>query len=136
MRMPGPAGSGPAGSGPAGSGPAGSGPAGSGPADDIEDRDPGLARERTDLAWTRTAIAFAALGAVMMRTNALAGALVMVAGAAVWGLGQLSARDVGPAGGRPRLGRRHTVQIITGATTLVSLVALALVLLAPGPGTR
>ena len=105
-----------------------------GPADDIEDRDPGLARERTDLAWTRTAIAFAALGAAMLRTNAVAGALVMVTGAAVWGLGQLSARDFGPVGGRPRLGRRHTVQIITGATTLVSLVALLLVLLAPAQG--
>ena len=102
-----------------------------GPADDIEDRDPGLARERTDLAWTRTAIAFAALGAAMLRTNAVAGALVMAAGAAVWGLGQLSARDVGPARRRPRLGRRRTVQIITGATTLVSLVALLLVVLAP-----
>ncbi len=40
-----------------------------GPAGDIEDRDPGLARERTDLAWTRTAISFSALGAVMMRTS-------------------------------------------------------------------
>ena len=43
------------------------------PPDDIEDRDPGLARERTDLAWTRSAISFAALGAAMLHTNAVAG---------------------------------------------------------------
>ena len=107
-----------------------------GPADDVEDRDPGLARERTDLAWTRTAIAFAALGAAMLRTNAVAGALVMVAGAAVWGLGQLSARDARAAGRRYRLDQRRTVQIITATTTLVSVVALVLVLLAPARGSR
>jgi uncharacterized membrane protein YidH (DUF202 family) len=107
-------------------------PATPGPAEDIEDRDPGLARERTDLAWTRTAISFAALGAAMLRTNAVAGALVIVAGAAVWGLGQLSARDAQAAGRRHLIDQRRTVQIITGTTTLVSVVALILVLLAPG----
>ena len=35
--------------------------------DDPEDLDPGLARERTMLAWVRTGIAFAAVGAVMLR---------------------------------------------------------------------
>lgn len=102
-----------------------------GPAEDVEDRDPGLARERTELAWTRTAISYAALGAAMLRTNAVAGALVMVAGAAVWGLGQLP----GPSAGRRRRpDRRRTGQLITGATTLVSLVALVLVIVAPGHG--
>jgi uncharacterized membrane protein YidH (DUF202 family) len=60
-------------------------PAPIGPVDDVEDRDPGLARERTDLAWTRTAISFAALGAAMLRSNAITGALVMLTGAAVLG---------------------------------------------------
>jgi hypothetical protein len=52
--------------------------------DDIEDRDPGLARERTDLAWTRTAISYAALGAVMLHTSAIG--LVVATGVGVWGL--------------------------------------------------
>jgi uncharacterized membrane protein YidH (DUF202 family) len=102
-----------------------------GPAEDVEDRDAGLARERTELAWTRTAISFAGLGAAMLRTNAVAGAFVMVAGAAVWALGQLPGP---PAGRRRRLDRRRTGQLITGATTLVSLVALILAILAPGHG--
>src|SRR5262249_60625841 len=47
--------------------PAGRTPAGKEPADDIEYADPGLAPERTELAWTRTAIAFAALGAARLQ---------------------------------------------------------------------
>ncbi len=102
-----------------------------GPADDIEDRDPGLARERTDLAWTRTAISFAALGAAMLRSSTAAGAVVMAIGAAVWGLGQLSARDTDPAAHRRWLDHRRTVRLITAATTLMSVLALILALLAP-----
>jgi len=108
-----------------------SGPASPAPADDIEDRDPGLARERTDLAWTRTAVSFVALGTAMLRTNAIAGALVVAAGAAVWLMGHLSARR---ADDHPE--RRRTVQLITAATTLTAFVALALALLAPGDGSR
>jgi uncharacterized membrane protein YidH (DUF202 family) len=102
--------------------------------DDIEDRDPGLARERTDLAWTRTAVSFAALGAAMLRSSTGTGALVMFVGAAVWGLGQLSARDAEAGAGRRRLDPRHTVQLIAAVTTLVAAVALALVVLAAGNG--
>ena len=104
------------------------------PADDIEDRDPGLARERTELAWTRTAISFAALGAAMLRTSATAGAVVIASGVAVWGLGQLSARETQPTIRKRWFGRWHIVQLITAATALVSLVALALALVAPGSG--
>ena len=103
-----------------------------GPADDIDYRDPGLARERTDLAWTRTAISFSGLGALMLRTSPPAGAAVLAIAAAVWLLGRLSARAAGPAaGGRPGLSHRRVLQLITAATTLMSLVALALALLAP-----
>jgi uncharacterized membrane protein YidH (DUF202 family) len=100
------------------------------PSDDVEERDPGLARERTDLAWTRTAIAFAALGALMLHTNAIGLAVLGVA-VAVWGLGQLSARQA-DATARRRLGHRLTVQLVTAATTLVSVLALLLAVLAPG----
>ncbi len=101
------------------------------PSDDIEDRDAGLARERTDLAWTRTAISFIALGTAMLHTNTIAGALVIAAGAAVWLMGHLSARS---ARGADHPERRRTVQLITAATTLTAIVALALALLAPGDG--
>ena len=39
------------------------------PGDEPEQRVPGLGRERTALAWTRTAISFAALGGVVLEAN-------------------------------------------------------------------
>ena len=90
--------------------------------------DPGLARERTDLAWTRTAISFAALGGAILKATPVAGVLVLAMAALVWGLGRLSRRY-------ERLTDRHRSRLlllITLAVTFVSLVALALALLAGG----
>lgn len=101
-----------------------------GPADDGPGRDPGLARERTDLAWTRTAVSFAALGAVLLGSSPVAGALVLASAGAVWLLGQLSTRAGQPAD-RRRLDQAHALLLVTVATTLLSLVAVALVLLVP-----
>ena len=39
--------------------------------------DPGLARARTRLAWTRTALSFAAIGALILKRD-LAGGLVVL----------------------------------------------------------
>jgi uncharacterized membrane protein YidH (DUF202 family) len=89
--------------------------------------DPGLAQERTQLAWSRTAISFAAVGAAILHTDRAAGAVVIAMSAAVWGLGRLPAHERAEAG--RGLTRRRTVQLIAVATTLVSLVALALALL-------
>jgi len=93
--------------------------------------DPGLARERTQLAWSRTAISFAAVGAAILHTDRAAGAVVIVMSAAVWGIGQLPAHERAEAGRSPT--RRRTVQLITVATTLVSVVALTLSLLSYRP---
>lgn len=67
--------------------------------DDPEERDPGLARERTALAWTRTAIAFAALGGTMLKSNALTGLLILAAAPVIWQLGRVSRGRM--SGGRP-----------------------------------
>jgi uncharacterized membrane protein YidH (DUF202 family) len=98
--------------------------------DDIEERDPGLARERTTLAWTRTAISFAAVGAAILKSDPPAGAVVLALSMAIWSLGRLAARTRLDPLDPPGLTRQHTLQLITVATTIVSLAALAIALLA------
>ncbi len=39
------------------------------PDEDMADPDPGLARQRTELSWTRTAISFAALGGFLLKSR-------------------------------------------------------------------
>lgn len=95
---------------------------------DGQEGDPGLAYERTQLAWTRTAISFAAVGAAILRASLAAGAIVVAMSMAIWVLGRLAARN----GRSPRAAsaatRRRTLQLITAATTLVALTALVLAL--------
>jgi uncharacterized membrane protein YidH (DUF202 family) len=81
--------------------------------DDPEDRDPGLARARTALAWTRTAISFAAVGGVVLKTHLFPGLVIMCAAPAVWQAGRL-AGDV-----------RGRLKLVTAAVVAVALVALA-----------
>jgi len=108
------------------SSPAGRTPAGKKPDEDIEYPDPGLARERTELAWTRTAIAFAALGAALLRYHPVVGLAVLVLSAVVWRLGRLP----GTAGAAEVRDRR--LLLITVTTVGVSLVALVLSFLGQG----
>lgn len=96
---------------------------------EIDDIDPGLARERTELAWTRTAISFAAIGGAILKTSPVAGGAVLALGALVWGLGRLMrryerdlTRQAG-TGERPRL-----LLLITVTVTAVSLIAVAVVM--------
>ena len=105
--------------------PTGKTPAGEEPADDIEYADPGLARERTELAWTRTAIAFAALGAALLKFRPVVGLPVLVLSAVVWRLGRLS-------GTASTADLRARLLLITVTTVTVSVVALVLSFLGPG----
>ncbi|HEY2284361.1 MAG TPA: DUF202 domain-containing protein [Streptosporangiaceae bacterium] len=84
------------------------------------DLDPGLARERTRLAWTRTSIAFAAIGAAILKTQVVAGLIVLGLAAVVWGLRQLF-RDRAPAGSSPA----HLLSV-TVIVVAVAVVALAI----------
>ncbi|GAA3452416.1 hypothetical protein [Dactylosporangium matsuzakiense] len=67
----------------------------------------------------------------MLRTNVIAGALVIAAGVAVWLLGHLSAVSADRT--RPAE-RRRIVRLITVATTLTAFVALTLAVLSPVGG--
>jgi uncharacterized membrane protein YidH (DUF202 family) len=79
---------------------------------DPEDRDPGLARERTALAWTRTAISFAAVGGVVLKKDVVPGLILLALAPVIWQLGRLPHH-------RPGQLRLVTLTIIA-----VSLVAL------------
>lgn len=98
------------------------------PPDDIEDIDPGLAHERTELAWTRTAISFAAVGATLLRYRPAAGVPILILSAVVWWLGRLPRT--------PGAGRKHNrgLLLIMVSITGMSVVALVLSFLGHGTG--
>ena len=94
--------------------------------EDLEDLAPGLARERTELAWTRTAIAFAAVGGVILKSSIAAGLTVVAMSILIWVLPRVL--PDAPASGT-RSGRLLAVSVtVTG----VSLVALVVALLGQG----
>jgi uncharacterized membrane protein YidH (DUF202 family) len=104
------------------------GPSAGRPAEDIEDMDPGLARERTELAWTRTAISFAALGGAILKVSPIGGVLILGVSGLVWETGRLARRS----GRRGALSQRRMLLLITIAVTVVSLVALGVALFGSG----
>jgi uncharacterized membrane protein YidH (DUF202 family) len=99
------------------------------PPDDPEDRDPGLARERTRLAWARTGIAFAAVGAAMLRRQPVAGLIVLAITPVVWVIGQVASQQ---EGSRPRARRLLLVTVIV---TIVAALAVAVALLGRSPAS-
>ena len=68
---------------------------------DYEDADPGLARVRTSLAWTRTALSFAAVGAVVLRKDVIAGLLILATAPVIWRVGHLDHHRPGRPGSSP-----------------------------------
>ena len=97
--------------------------------DDPEERDPGLARERTSLAWTRTAISFAALGGVVLKVNVVTGLIVLAVAPMVWQLGRI-AESGSPRTQLPAVGVVR-IRLITVSIVAVSLLSLLVALLGP-----
>jgi uncharacterized membrane protein YidH (DUF202 family) len=93
------------------------------PPDDPEDLDPGLARERTRLAWARTAIAFAAVGAAVLRKEPLDGLIVLAIVPLTWVMGQVAGRQAGAGRQSRRLAIVTASVIVTAA--LAAIAALA-----------
>jgi uncharacterized membrane protein YidH (DUF202 family) len=94
------------------------------PGDDPEERDPGLARERTSLAWTRTAISFGALGAAVLKENVITGLLVLALAPVIWHLGHVS-RGTTSNSGLPLVGAARLF-FITVAIVTVALACLVI----------
>jgi uncharacterized membrane protein YidH (DUF202 family) len=90
------------------------------PPEEMEDIDPGLAHERTELAWTRTAISFAALGGAVLKTAGVVGVPVLATSALIWAIGRLPRSTQRPG----TKGRRRLLLLITVAVAAASLVAL------------
>ena len=86
--------------------------------EDPEDLSPGTAAERTRLAWQRTAIAFGAVGLVMLREEPAAGVLVLAATPLIWVL----ARYVSSAA--PPRQRSRRLLLVTVAVTGVAVLAV------------
>jgi uncharacterized membrane protein YidH (DUF202 family) len=82
--------------------------------DDHEDGPPGLAEERTSLAWTRTALSFAAIGGVLLKKDVAAGLTVLVTVPVIWEVGRLD---------HHRPGR---LKLATATIVAVALVALVI----------
>jgi uncharacterized membrane protein YidH (DUF202 family) len=89
--------------------------------EDVEQLDPGLARERTKLAWARTAIAFAAVGGAILKKEPVAGLIVLGMTPLIWGLG----RFVGHSAERPQLQPRRLLAV-TVTVVAVSLLAMVI----------
>jgi uncharacterized membrane protein YidH (DUF202 family) len=107
--------------------PTGQGPTGQGqpqPGDDPEERDPGLARERTSLSWTRTAISFAALGGAMLKANVITGLIILAIAPVIWQLGRVS-RGTGVGADLPAVGATRLF-IITVSIVAVSVLCLVI----------
>jgi uncharacterized membrane protein YidH (DUF202 family) len=89
--------------------------------------DQGLARQRTALAWTRTALSFAALGAVILKAHPIPGLAILGLSVLIFPLGRLPWRP----GSASRTDRR--LLLITVAVTGVSAAALVISLVTRQP---
>jgi uncharacterized membrane protein YidH (DUF202 family) len=75
-------------------------------------RDAGLARERTSLAWTRTALSFGAVGGVVLKREIVAGLILLALAPVIYVLGRLAYSGPGK------------LKVVTGTIVAVALVAL------------
>jgi len=90
-------------------------------------RDAGLARERTSLAWVRSSIAFLGLGVAILKFRPIAGIVILAIAPAVWLLGRA-------VRGKRRWPASRRALLVTVAISALALVSLVLTLV--GPSSR
>jgi len=84
---------------------------------------------RTRLAWTRTAIAFAAIGAAMLKSSPVAGVIVLALSLPIWAAARRHRHKADALSPLSGLG------LVTITVVLVALAALAVALFGRSPGT-
>jgi uncharacterized membrane protein YidH (DUF202 family) len=97
--------------------------------DDPEERDAGLALERTSLSWTRTAIAFAALGGTVLRVNLATGLVILGIAPVIWQLGRVSRGALPTGDGRPpAMAEVSAARLFLITVSIVGVALLCLVI--------
>ncbi len=95
---------------------------------DDPDEGGGEPADRTRLAWTRTAIAFAAIGGAMLRSSPAGGAIVVALSVPVWA----AVRGTGRAGGGAS---PAGLRLVMATVVLVAAVAFIIALTGHQPGS-
>ncbi|HTZ91154.1 MAG TPA: DUF202 domain-containing protein [Streptosporangiaceae bacterium] len=92
-----------------------------------EPDDPGIAdpADRTRLAWSRTAIAFTAIGAAMLKLNPVVGVVVIALTMPIWAAGHATSV----------ISSARRLRLVTLTVVVVAAAALAAAFLSPGPAT-
>ena len=88
---------------------------------------PGLAQERTSLAWTRTAIAFAALGGVVLKTNVITGLIILAVAPVIWQLGRVTRGGPAASDGLPAIPLAGATRLFIIAVTIAAVALLCLI---------
>lgn len=107
---------------------------------DPDSADPGLAAERTDLAWNRSGLALLGCGAAVAKGMTVgdplpgriaAGTTILVLGFVVWVLGAWQARRRSAPGLARRVARPADLLPVAAGTAAVGAAAFALALFFP-----
>ena len=88
--------------------------------------------QRTRLAWTRTALAFAAVGGVILKTSAPTGLAVLATCPLVWAAGRLGGPSPRAAAGTGPMPFARRFRLVTLTIVVVAVVALAVSVFARG----
>ncbi len=79
---------------------------------------------RTRLAWTRTAVAFAAIGGVMLKLSPVAGLVVLVLSLPIWAVARGNrGNDLSPQG----------LRLVTVTVVIVAIAALVVAIFGRSP---
>jgi uncharacterized membrane protein YidH (DUF202 family) len=82
---------------------------------------------RTRLAWTRTAVAFAAIGGAMLKVSPVAGLVVLVLSLPIWAVAH-HGRGTDVAASSPR-----RLRLVTSTVVFVALAALVVAIFGRSP---